>query len=197
MKRLKTITLLALTVILLTFCNSINVSASNLDSQTLLLLRPSTADYGIDYYLKEQPKNVRNFLAKQNVDIQVVDELEWQSPDALATFAYTMVDFTDDRKTITGIKVRLKRGYTEALPHEIGHVISCYNNIAFYWANTPEFEQIWQLESHNSMLIANGWADSDEYFAEAYKFYVESPEWLKEHHPMTYEYVKAVVAQAN
>ena len=149
----------------------------------------------VAFYLARQPANVRSRLAKQGVTINVMDQLDYSAPELATTWAYTNMYGSLDN--INRIEIVLQKGYESALTHEVGHCISNYGNIAYYWAKTPEFTAITAAESHNSVFAAQGWDNPIEYFACAYAMYIDFPAALKQFHPMTYNYIQAVLAQTN
>lgn len=150
----------------------------------------------IAFYLAMQPANVQAHIAKQGVNISVVNELPWTSSDLAITYAYTTMHGTQD--VITGIDIVIKSGYESALTHEVGHCISNLGNIRYYYATTPEFQAICAAECRNSLYVSSqGWDNPIEYFACAYDAYINFPQALKKYHPLTYNYIQAVVAQTN
>ena len=139
-----------------------------------------------------QPNNVKWNVYHQNTNIQVVDNLSWQSPDLYETYAYTTMDV--DNGIVTSADIVIKRGNESALTHEIGHVLSNYNGIPYYWCYTPQFQAIWQTEKYNNvLLVGQGEADIREYFACAYDLYIRYGPMLRRTCPLTYSYINSIV----
>ena len=177
-KAIKSITMMMLGIALV-FATSVDVKAET--------------NSNVAFYLARQPANVRSRIANQGVTINVVDQLDYNAPELLETWAYTNMYGTLDN--INRIEIVLKKGHENSLTHEVGHCISNYGNIAYYWAQTPEFQAITAAESHNSVLAAQGWDNPVEYFACAYAMYIDYPQILKNAHPQTYNYIQMVLAQ--
>lgn len=139
-----------------------------------------------------QPSNVQWNVFYQNTNIQVVDNLGWQSANLYDTYAYTTLNVSNG--LVNSIDMRIKRGYEFALTHEVGHCISNANGVPYARCYTPEFERVWQLEKYNCVfLVGQGEYDIREYFAEAYATYIRYPLILKQSCPLTYNYIDAVV----
>ena len=138
-----------------------------------------------------QPNNVQWNVYRQNANIQVVDVLPWESPDLAQTWAYTTLHVNNGY--VTSLDIVIKRGYESTLTHEIGHAISDYKNMPYWWATNPAFYPIWQRERYNNVLLAQGWEDVREYFACAYDCYIRYPELLRRTCPDTYNYLTVVL----
>lgn len=139
-----------------------------------------------------QPNNVQWNVFYQNTNIQVVDNLDWQSSSLYDTYAYTTLNVNNGY--VQNIDIRIKRGYEYTLTHEVGHALSCAGKIPYARCYTPQFQQIWQLEKYNCVfLIGQGENDIREYFAEAYATYIRYPLILKQSCPLTYSYIDTVV----
>ena len=134
-----------------------------------------------------QPSNVQWAVFNQNTNIQVVDNLGWQSADLYDTYAYTTLNVSNG--LVNSIDMRIKRGYEFALTHEVGHCISNANRTPYWWCYQPCFIQIWQAERYNNVMMAQGFDDIREYFACAYDMYIRYPQVLKRANPMTYNYI--------
>lgn len=145
------------------------------------------------FYLSRQPANVQAHLVKQGVNIKVLDQLDWSSPDLASTWAYTSM-YGDP---VYQIDIVLQKGMESSLTHEVGHCISNLGTIPHYWDRTPEFQALCAAESKNSIYAAQGWDNPVEYFACAYQMYIDYPQVLMKFHPQTYKYIQAVVAQTN
>lgn len=138
-----------------------------------------------------QPSNVQWNVYYQNTNIQVVDLLDWQSPNLYDTYAYTTMNVSNG--FVNSIDMRIKRGYEYTLTHEVGHCISNANRSPYWWCFQPCFIQIWQQERYNNVLMAQGFDDIREYFACAYDLYIRYPQILKQANPMTYNYMIVVL----
>ena len=140
-----------------------------------------------------QPNNVQWNVFYQQTNIQVVDNLDWQSASLYDTYAYTTLNVSNG--LVNSIDMRIKRGYEFALTHEVGHALSNAGGIPYWWAFQPCFVQIWQAEKYNcALLIGQGETDIREYFAEAYNLYINYPLILKKCCPMTYTYITVVLS---
>lgn len=141
-----------------------------------------------------QPTNVQYNLVAKRTNIQVVDELPWESPELIETWAYTTMNVVPGTRYVSSIDIYIKKGYESALTHEVGHAFSDMGNWAYGWCITPEFIQIWQKERMNCpLLIGQGLTDIREYFACAYDAYIRFPGILKQCCPDTYNYIKVVL----
>jgi hypothetical protein len=139
-----------------------------------------------------QPSNVQWNVFYQNTNIQVVDNLGWQSATLYDTYAYTTLNVSNG--LVNSIDMRIKRGYEFALTHEVGHCISNANRTPYWWCYQPCFIQIWQQEKYNCvLLVGQGSTDIREYFAEAYNLYINYTPILKKCCPSTYNYMKVVL----
>ena len=139
-----------------------------------------------------QPANVQMNLYNQHTNIQVVDQLPWQSPDLAQTWAYTTMNVNNGY--VYSIDIVIKRGYESALTHEVGHALSNYAHIPYWWATNPAFQPIWQAEKYNcALLIGQGETDVREYFAQAYFLYINYKPILKQCCPLTYNYLTVVL----
>lgn len=140
-----------------------------------------------------QPSNVQWAVFNQNTNIQVVDNLGWQSATLYDTYAYTTLNVSNG--LVNSIDMRIKRGYEFALTHEVGHCISNANRTPYWWCYQPCFVQIWQQEKYNCvLLVGQGENDIREYFAEAYNLYINYPQILRKCCPSTYNYISVVLS---
>ena len=139
----------------------------------------------------KQPNNVQWNVYYQNTNIQVVDTLDWTSPDLYDTYAYTTMHVNNG--LVNSIDMRIKRGFEYTLSHEVGHALSNYLHIPYWWATNSAFYSIWLKERYNNVLLAQGWDDIREYFACAYDCYIRYPELLKRTCPDTYNYITVVL----
>ena len=140
-----------------------------------------------------QPSNVKLDLYYQRTNIQVVDKLPWESPNLYATYAYTKMKTIPNTQYVYGIDMYIKTGEESSLTHEVGHCISNYQGIPYYWCNTPTFDAIWQAERANNIMMYQGRDNKIEYFACAYDMYIRFNHVLRQSNPMTYEYIKNVL----
>ena len=139
-----------------------------------------------------QPSNVQWNLYNQRTNIQVVDNLPWTSPDLAQTWAYTTMNVNGGY--VQSVDMVIKRGYESALTHEVGHALSNYARIPYWWAYNPSFQAIWQAEKYNcALLFGQGENDIREYFAAAYDLYIRFPQILKQTCPLTYNYLTVVL----
>lgn len=161
----------------------------------LLISVPVNAEINYDllYNWSYQPANVQMDLVLKNTNIQVVDKLDWESPDLYETYAYTTMNPIPGTMIASSIDVRIKRGYESSLTHEVGHCLSNYKQYIYWWCEQPVFEQIWLAERCNCILLFQGISDKREYFACAYDAYIRYPEILKNMCPMTYNYITVVL----
>lgn len=140
-----------------------------------------------------QPNNVQWSVFYQNTNIQVVDTLPWVSPDLYDTYAYTTMNVNNGY--VNSVDIVIKRGCEFSLTHEVGHALSNYLHIPYWWATNPLFQQIWQQEKYNcALLIGQGETDVREYFAEAYAIFIKYPQILKQCCPQTYNYLQVVLS---
>ena len=140
-----------------------------------------------------QPNNVQWNLFYQPTNIQVVDNLPWQSSNLYEIYAYTTMNVIPNTFYVQSVDIVVKRGYEFALTHEVGHALSNANHSVYWWAYRPEFIQIWQTERFNNALMAQGIDDIREYFACAYDLYIRYPQILKQANPLTYNYITVVL----
>lgn len=138
-----------------------------------------------------QPSNVQWDLFYKSTSFNVVDELPWHSPDLSDTWAYTSK--YADNGVVSHIDIVVKRGYEDALTHEVGHVLGDYQHFLNWWIYRPEFITIWQTEKTRCPLLYQGLNDVREYFACAYDAYLRYPKILKNACPSTYNYIKLVL----
>lgn len=138
-----------------------------------------------------QPNNVQWNLYNQRTNIQVVDQLPWTSPNLADTYGYTTLNVQNGY--VQSVDIVIKRGCEFALTHEVGHALSDYAKIPYFWCYQPMFQQIWQAERYNNVLLAQGWEDVREYFACAYDCYIRFPELLRRTCPDTYNYITVVL----
>ena len=150
-------------------------------------------NYNLLYNWSFQPSNVQMDLVQKHTDIQVVDQLDWTSPDLADTYAYTSMYRIPNTNKVSHIEVRIQKGLETTLSHEVGHCLSNYKDNLYWWCYQPIFEQIWMLERYNNTMMAQGWNDVREYFACAYDLYIRYPELLKRTCPMTYNYITVVL----
>ncbi len=150
-------------------------------------------NYDLLYNWAYQPANVQMNLVLQNTNIQVVDRLPWESPDLYETYAYTTMNVVPGTRYVSSIDMYIKKGCEYALTHEVGHCISNYNHSVYWWCEQPIYDQIWQIERRNCILLYQGWDNKLEYFACAYDAYIRYPEMLKQSCPMTYNYIQVVL----
>ena len=140
----------------------------------------------------KQPSNVQWNIFYQNTNIQVVDKLPWESPSLYDTYGYTTLNVQNGY--VQSVDIVIKRGCEFALTHEVGHALSDYKQIPYWWCFQPCFVQIWQQEKYNCiLLIGQGENDIREYFAAAYDLYIRFPQLLKSTCPMTYNYISVVL----
>lgn len=138
-----------------------------------------------------QPSNVQWNVFYQQTNIQVVDNLDWQSSSLYDTYAYTTLNV--NQGYVQSIDIRIKRGYEYTLTHEVGHALSCAGKIPYWWAFRPEFIPIWQAERYNNVMMYQGIDDIREYFACAYDLYINYPQILKQANPQTFNYLTVVL----
>lgn len=138
-----------------------------------------------------QPNNVQWNVFYQNTFIEVVNELPWVSPSLYDTYAYTTMNV--EQGNVKTINMVIKKNYEFALTHEVGHCVSNYAHIPYWWCYQPVFTVIWQNERYNNALMTQGIDDIREYFACAYDLYIRYPQILKQANPMTYNYIVNVL----
>ena len=141
----------------------------------------------------KQPPNVQWNVFYQQTNIQVVDQLPWESPDLAQTWAYTNMNVIPGTQYVSSVDIVIKRGYESALTHEVGHAISNCNHCLWWWCFRPEFIEIYQRECYNNVLLAQGFNDIREYFACAYDLYIRYPQILKQTCPDTFNYITVVL----
>ena len=159
----------------------------------MLMCAPVSAqiNYNLIFNWSFQPTNVQNDLVRKKTNIQVMDTLPWESPELAQTWAYTTLNVQNGR--VQSIDMYIKTGYESALTHEVGHALSVYADIPYWWCNQPIFDQIWIAERFNNVMMAQGFDNKIEYFACAYDMYIRFPELLKQTNPMTYNYIQVVL----
>lgn len=149
----------------------------------------------IAFYWNQQPENIKNYLLRTGTTIQVVDALPSSHMAGNQDLGVTLTHLSGG--SITGTEIYIRRNFEQMLTHEIGHCVSHYNNIPFYWAKTPEFQQIWMLEAPSSG-ITEFWGYPTntpvEFFAVGYDLYFNYPDFFKKKCPETYKYIKNVIA---
>lgn len=139
-----------------------------------------------------QPNNVQWNVFYQNTNIQVVDKLPWESPSLYDTYGYTTLNVQNGY--VQSVNIYIKRGCEFALTHEVGHALSDYAKIPYWWATNPAFQPIWQAEKYNcALLVGQGEYDVREYFAAAYDLYIRFPQILKQTCPQTFNYITVVL----
>ena len=124
--------------------------------------------------------------------IDVVDKLQWSSPDLYDTWAYTST-YKNPSGFVDHVEIVIERGNEFALTHEVGHGISHAGRIPWWWCYRPEFIEIWEKERYNCPLLFQGLTDIREYFACAYDAYIRYGPMLKQCCPSTYNYIKLVL----
>lgn len=161
----------------------------------LLICTPCKAEITPQLMMEwgRQPNNVQWNVYYQQTNIQVVDNLDWQSPSLYDTYAYTTMNVIPNTQYVQSIDMKIKRGYEYTLTHEVGHCISNANHSVYWWCFRPEFIQIWQAERLNNALMFQGVDDIREYFACAYDLYIRYPQILKKANPQTYNYMIVVL----
>lgn len=137
-----------------------------------------------------QPSNVQWNLYNQRTNIQVVDQLPWVSPFLADTYGYTTLNVQNGY--VQSVDIYIKRGCEFALTHEVGHALSDYARIPYWWAFQPCFVQIWQAERYNNVMMVQGIDDIREYFSCAYDLFIRYPQILKQANPQTYNYMIVV-----
>ncbi|MCH4191751.1 MAG: hypothetical protein LKF52_05540 [Butyrivibrio sp.] len=82
---------------------------------------------------------------------------------------------------------------TQAINHEMGHYFDylIYASSGVQPSVTPAFTSIYQKESVGGDRYIS--SNSTEYFADAFKRYLETPKALQQSDPQTYNYVSALV----
>ena len=143
------------------------------------------------YEWGKQPSNVQWNVYYQNTAINVVDKLPWESPSLYDTYAYTTLNVQNGYVQSVGIWI--KRGYEYTLTHEVGHALSDYAKIPYWWCYQPTFIQIWLTERYNNAMMAQGIDDIREYFACAYDLYIRYPQILQQANPQTFNYITVVL----
>lgn len=138
-----------------------------------------------------QPQNVQRNLQNQNINIHIVDNLDWNSPNLYDTYAYTQMSVQEG--VVQSIDIYLRTDSTASLTHEVGHCISNYNGIPYYWCNTAAFDAVYNAERANNIMMYQGRDSKIEYFACAYDMYIRFPNVLKQSNPLTYNYIKTVL----
>ena len=140
-----------------------------------------------------QPSNVQWNLYNQRTNIQVVDKLPWESPFLADTYGYTTLNVQNGY--VQSVDIVIKRGCEFALTHEVGHALSDYAHIPYWWATNPAFQPIWQAEKYNCvLLVGQGEYDVREYFAAAYDLYIRFPQILRKCCPSTFNYITVVLS---
>lgn len=84
--------------------------------------------------------------------------------------------------------------------HEAGHMVDMilgqdygalsptYNG--FFVSSNPDFGEVFKTESGKSGYGYWGLSNSNEYFAESFRYYFENPQRVKENTPITYAYIE-------
>ena len=145
-----------------------------------------------------QPPNVQQNLVRQVTNIRVVDGIPYSDPSLIDVYGLTTMYTIPGTTYVTHIGIDIKKGYEEALTHEVGHAISTINHSLWWWVYRPEFLDIWNRERFNCVpLMAQGVDDPKEYFANAYYLYIRFPQILKKVCPDTYNYMTVVMRYTN
>lgn len=97
----------------------------------------------------------------------------------------------------TANKVRL------AAIHESGHMVDMilgqdYGSLSptyksLFVSSNPDFEEVFKMESGKSGYGYWGLSNSNEYFAESFRYYFEDPQRVKENTPITYVYIDSLL----
>lgn len=153
----------------------------------LLFPLPTNANPLLQMYFDSLPNNVKTYVLRSNVSINMVDSIDYYIPNGevnAITYLYPYNAVID-----------IKNGCEEYLTHEIGHTIDYYNNNLWFWSGTDNFKYIYLVERYNNTLFfyGNGTDNEHEYFAEAFNQYLYNPTNLKKYNPLTYDYIKNVV----
>lgn len=82
--------------------------------------------------------------------------------------------------------ITLKSSNKSVFRHEMGHFLSALKNNA---AKSSAFVKIYKAEKNKRTTSAYGKQNSDEYFAESYKDYLNRAKVLKKDRPRTYKYM--------
>ena len=87
---------------------------------------------------------------------------------------------------------------SQAVNHEMGHFFDiCISPFilpdGIQASQTSDFVSVYLTEGCSGILGAYAMSSPDEYFAEAYKYYVEAPVFLATYAPYTYLYMDKVV----
>jgi len=141
------------------------------------------------------PKNVQNLVISRNTEIRCDEILTYQLQARIDGGNPNMSAYCVQRKS-NGVvylnAIHICDGYETYLSHEIGHILSTYNNDLYYWSKTPQFIEIWQKERgfFNTPYLDN---DNIEYFAECFRWYCLIPSALEDKAPETYKYINGVV----
>lgn len=154
---------------------------------------PVRADinYNLLYNWSLQPPNVQNNLVRKNTNIQVVDNLAWEDPNLVTTYAYTT---KHNIPYVSNIDMYIKKGEEDSLTHEVGHCLSDYDHFFNWWIEQPCFDAIYQAERRNNIAMYYGFYSKEEYFATAYDMYINNPKFLQRTNPMTYNFITVVLS---
>ena len=102
-------------------------------SVLIFLLFPITtkANELLQMYFDSLPNNVKTYVLRSNVSINMVDSIDYYIPNGevnAITYFYPSNAIID-----------IKNGCEEYLTHEIGHSIDYYNNNLWFWSGTDNF----------------------------------------------------------
>ena len=186
MRRLLMVASMALTTLF-----AVLVSPKAAHAQLLSPENPNAVAY---YY--SLPDTVRYKLESRGVNFQVNSGAVAYETGSSRTLGVTSTTYTPGPNTIVSQAVYVKSGEEHSIIHEAGHCMESYNQIFKYWTANECWQIIYQTEVGNALAAGMSRANiynASEYFAEAFRVYLENPVGLQTYCPQTFQYVQAVI----
>ena len=145
-------------------------------------------------YYEEIPDYIKDYMIEEGWEIQILDEnIEeisgyFSNNEKYASYSLDGLTNYGFKKVYIQNRVEVIKGDT--FLHEIGHVCDYINN---FKSETEEFKRIHEREVRTFRIHflsdkCNN-ETSNEYFAEAFKFYMKDKEKLEKWCPMTYQFI--------
>ena len=138
-----------------------------------------------------QPQCVQEYLRRQPISVIDSDYLPIENPENYS--AVTKMYGAEGSDTYSYVEIYLRPSRQDSLTHEIGHMVSNYQNHPDWWCKQPFFETIW-LAERGWLTPGYVYDNKNEWFAFCYECYVKYPIALKFMCPMTYNYIEVVLS---
>lgn len=176
------------------FILSLSVLGFSSDVKAALLSNDNAN--AVQYY-SMIPANVRAGIEANGVNV-LVDTATMQLYTTKSTLiGITVTDYYDTGEVIQE-NIFIKNGEEDAILHEVGHVLDNHNRTINYWSSTPAWQAIYAAEVKNASKVGmervNYIKGPDEYFAEAFKYYILNPVSMATYCPSTYQFISCAAA---